>query len=317
MKQIPLGSQGLTISELGLGCMGMSAFYGASDEQSNQATLNRALELGITFWDTSDVYGPKTNEELIARAVKGRRDDVVIATKFGITVDDSGQIALNGRPEYLTKACDDSLRRLGIECIDLYYQHRVDPHVPIEETVGAMGDLISAGKVRYLGLSEAKPEQIQRAHAVSPISALQSEYSLWTRDVEDEVLTTTRELGIGLVAYSPLGRGFLTGNIHSRDDLDSNDWRLNNPRFTDNSLEANRKIAEHVKQFAAAKGITPAQLALAWVLKQGDDITAIPGTKRVKYLEDNAAAVNVELSNEELNELRTMFPQGVAIGARY
>ncbi len=317
MKQIALGSQGLEISELGLGCMGMSAFYGASDEQSNQSTLARALELGINFWDTSDVYGPKTNEELIGRAIEGRRDEVVIATKFGITVDDSGKIALNGRPEYLTKACDASLRRLGVECIDLYYQHRVDPQVPIDETVGAMADLISAGKVRYLGLSEATPEQIRSAHATSPITALQSEYSLWTRDIEDEVLKTTRELGIGLVAYSPLGRGFLTGSIHSREDLDSNDWRLNNPRFTDESLEANRKIAERVEQFATHKGITPAQLALAWVLRQGNDITAIPGTKRVKYLEDNAAAVSVELSDEELNELRDLFPQGLAHGARY
>ncbi|MFK8021659.1 MAG: aldo/keto reductase [Pseudomonadales bacterium] len=317
MKHIPLGSQGLTISRLGLGCMGMSAFYGSSDEQSNRDTLNRALDLGINFWDTSDVYGPKTNEELISRAIEGRREEVVIATKFGITVDDAGKIALNGRPEYVREACDASLKRLDIECIDLYYQHRVDPQVPIEETVGAMADLITAGKVRYLGLSEASAEQIQRAHSTAPITALQSEYSLWTRNVEAEVLAVTRELGIGLVAYSPLGRGFLTGNISSRDDLDSDDWRLNNPRFTEESFDANRSIAKKVQEYSSAKGVTPAQLALAWVLHQGDDVTAIPGTKRVRYLDENAEATAISFSDSELAELEEMFPVGVAAGARY
>lgn len=317
MKQMALGSQGLQISELGLGCMGMSEFYGHGDETENQETLARALELGINFWDTSDMYGPYTNEELLGRAMTGRRDEVVLATKFGILRDKEGGMSLCSRPDYVKQACDASLKRLGIDCIDLYYQHRVDPEVEIEETVGAMAELVQAGKVRYLGLSEATPEIIRRAHGVAPISALQTEYSLWSREVEAEILPTVRELGIGFVSYSPLGRGFLTGTITSRDDLDADDWRLHSPRFSSENLDKNLELAKHVKDLAASKRVTPAQLALAWVLVQGDDITSIPGTKRIKYLEDNARATEIAFSDEELRAIDDAFPVGVAAGGRY
>lgn len=317
MKQMPLGSQGLQISALGLGCMGMSDFYGHGNEAENQRTLARALELGINFWDTSDMYGPHTNEELLGRALKGRRDQVVLATKFGILRDEQGGMSYCSRPDYVHQACDASLRRLGVDCIDLYYQHRVDPEVEIEETVGAMAELVQAGKVKFLGLSEAPPDIIRRAHAVAPISALQTEYSLWSREVEAEILPTVRELGIGFVAYSPLGRGFLTGAITSRDDLDADDWRLRSPRFSEENLRQNLKLAQHVKDLAATKRVTPAQLALAWVLAQGDDITSIPGTKRVKHLEDNARATGIRFSDEELRTIATAFPEGVAVGGRY
>ncbi len=317
MKLMPLGSQGLEVSKLGLGCMGMSEFYGSTDEAQSLATLNRALELGINFWDTSDMYGPHTNEQLLAKILAGRRADVVLATKFGITRDAGGGMALNSRPEYVKQACDASLRRLGIDQIDLYYQHRVDPEVPIEETVGAMAELVAMGKVRYLGLSEASSEQIRRAHAVAPISALQTEYSLWSREVEEDILPTTRELGIGFVAYSPLGRGFLTGSIASREDLEASDYRLNSPRFSEENITSNLKIAEHVIELAASKNVTPAQLALGWVLNRGEDISAIPGTKRIRYLEDNAGALDVTFSEDELSAIDALFPPGVAAGTRY
>jgi len=317
MKQIALGSQGLVVSKLGLGCMGMSEFYGPSDEAQNLATLHRALELGITFWDTSDMYGPHTNERLLGKILAQRRDDVVLATKFGITRDASGGMALNSRPEYVREACDASLQRLGTDVIDLYYQHRVDPEVPIEETVGAMAELVAAGKVRYLGLSEASADEIRRASDVAPISALQTEYSLWSREVEAEILPTTRELGIGFVAYSPLGRGFLTGQIASRDDLDKSDYRLNSPRFSEENMERNLALAEHVIELAAARHVTPAQLALGWVLTRGEDVTAIPGTKHIRYLEENAGAMDIGFSAEELAEIDALFPVGVAAGSRY
>ena len=317
MKQIALGSQGLVVSKLGLGCMGMSEFYGPSDEAQNLATLHRALELGITFWDTSDMYGPHTNERLLGKILAQRRDDVVLATKFGITRDASGGMALNSRPEYVREACDASLQRLGTDVIDLYYQHRVDPEVPIEETVGAMAELVAAGKVRYLGLSEASADEIRRASDVAPISALQTEYSLWSREVEAEILPTTRELGIGFVAYSPLGRGFLTGQIASRDDLDQSDYRLNSPRFSEENMERNLALAEHVIELAAARHVTPAQLALGWVLTRGEDVTAIPGTKHIRYLEENAGAMDIGFSAEELAEIDALFPVGVAAGSRY
>ncbi|MFT5483448.1 MAG: aryl-alcohol dehydrogenase-like predicted oxidoreductase [Halieaceae bacterium] len=317
MNRIPLGTQGLKISRLGLGCMGMSEFYGTTNELENIATLNRALDLGVSFWDTSDIYGPYTNEELLSKILSQRRDDIEIATKFGILRDADGGVALNSRPERVREACDASLQRLGVECIDLYYQHRVDPAVPIEETVGAMADLVKAGKVKYLGLSEATSEQLKRAHREAPISALQTEYSLWSREVEDDILQTTRDLGIGFVAYSPLGRGFLTGSITSRDELEADDWRLASPRFSGDNLEQNLAVAEHVKKIAAEKGISPAQLALAWVLNRGDNVTAIPGTKRIKYLEDNAGSIEVSFSAEELTRIDELFPQGVAAGTRY
>jgi aryl-alcohol dehydrogenase-like predicted oxidoreductase len=317
MKQIALGSQGLVVAKLGLGCMGMSEFYGPADEAQNLVTLHRALELGINFWDTSDMYGPHTNERLLGKILAQRRDEVVLATKFGIIRDANGGMALNSRPEYVREACDASLQRLGTDVIDLYYQHRVDPQVPIEETVGAMAELVAAGKVRYLGLSEASSDEIRRAHAVAPISALQTEYSLWSREVEAKILPTTRELGIGFVAYSPLGRGFLTGQIASRDDLDASDYRLNSPRFSEENLEKNLALAEHVIELAASRQVTPAQLALAWVLAQGDDITAIPGTKRITYLEENAGALDVSFSGDELARIDALFPVGAAAGSRY
>lgn len=318
MKTRTLGTQGLVVSELGLGCMGMSDFYAGRDEAESMATLERALELGITFFDTADMYGPYTNEQLLGRFLKGKRDRVVLATKFAIMRDQDGTWrGVNGRPEYVRQACDASLQRLGVDYIDLYYQHRVDRNVPIEDTVGAMSDLVKAGKVRYIGLSEASAATIRRAHAVHPISALQSEYSLWTRDPEDEILPAIRELGIGFVPYSPLGRGFLTGRFRSASDLPEDDARKTHPRFEGENFEKNLKLAEHVAELAREKGCTPAQLALAWVMAQGDDIVPIPGTKRRAYLEDNAGATAVRLSSTDLLRIDALFPKGAAEGLRY
>jgi aryl-alcohol dehydrogenase-like predicted oxidoreductase len=313
-----LGTQGLETSALGLGCMGMSEFYGKADEGEAIATIHRALELGVNFLDTADAYGPFKNERLVGRAIKDRRDEVVLATKFGNVRGEQGErLGIRGDREYVLAACEASLERLGTDHIDVYYQHRVDPNTPIEETVGAMAELVEQGKVRYLGLSEAAAETIRRAHAVHPISALQSEYSLWTRDVEDEILPAIRELGIGLVAYSPLGRGFLSGRIHSVDDLEAGDFRRANPRFQGENFQKNLELVERVEELAAEKGYTAAQIALAWVLAQGEDIVPIPGTTRVKNLEENVAALDVELSDEELRDLEAVFPRGAAAGDRY
>ncbi|MEK6409505.1 MAG: aldo/keto reductase [Acidobacteriota bacterium] len=319
MKKRKLGTQGLVVSEQGLGCMGMSEFYGATDEAESLDALHRAVELGIDFFDTSDMYGPYKNEELLGKAFGSRRDEVIIATKFGIQRDPASPTgrSINGRPEYVREACDGSLKRLGVELIDLYYQHRVDTNVPIEDTVGAMADLVQAGKVRYLGLSEAGPQTIRRAHAVHPISALQTEYSLWSRDPEDEILATVRELGIGFVAYSPLGRGFLTGQIKSIDDLAADDYRRYSPRFQEENFSKNLELVTRVTELARERGATPGQLALAWVLAQGEDIVPIPGTKRRSYLEENAAASQVELNAEDLARLDELAPKGVAAGMRY
>jgi aryl-alcohol dehydrogenase-like predicted oxidoreductase len=298
--------------------MGMSEFYGAADEDESLATIHRALELGVNFLDTSDMYGPYTNEMLVGKAIRDRRDEVVLATKFGIQRgEDQSVRTINGRPEYVREACDASLGRLGVDHIDLYYQHRVDPSVPIEETVGAMADLVRAGKVKYLGLSEAGLQTIRRAHATHPISALQTEYSLWSRDPEDEILPTMRELGIGFVAYSPLGRGFLTGRFTSFDDLAPDDYRRYSPRFQGENFEKNLQLVGRVTEMAKARGITPGQLALAWVLAQGDDIVPIPGTKRRSYLEENVAAADVKLSPDDLALINEIAPQGVAAGTRY
>jgi len=312
-----LGRSGLTVSALGLGCMGMSEFYGASDDEQSIATIHRALDLGVNFLDTSDVYGPHTNERLVGRAIAERRDEVVLATKFGIVrdPDDPSSRGVNGRPEYVRSACEGSLQRLGIEHIDLYYQHRVDPNTPIEETVGAMGELVAEGKVRYLGLSEASPDTLRRADAVHPISALQTEYSLWTRDPEAGVLDACRELGVGFVAYSPLGRGFLTGAIRSVDDFEPNDFRRNNPRFQGESFERNLDLVDKVNELAAGKGVTPAQLALAWVLAQGEDIVPIPGTRRIERLEENIGAADVLLTDDDLRQIDETMPQ--VTGERY
>ena len=318
MEKRKLGRNGPEVSALGLGCMGMSEFYGTTDEGEAIATIQRALELGITFLDSADMYGPFTNEELVGRAIAGRRDEFVIATKFGNMRGEQGEfLGINGSAEYVRSACEGSLRRLGVETIDLYYQHRVDLATPIEETVGAMAELVQEGKVRYVGLSEASPATIRRAHAVHPISALQNEYSLWTRDPEPEALPTVRELGIGFVAYSPIGRGFLSGRIRSTDDLDAKDFRRRGPRFQDENLRHNLALVGEVEALAAEKGVTPSQLALAWVLARGDDIVPIPGTKRRSYLEENAGAADVELTPEEIERLERAFPAGAAAGDRY
>jgi aryl-alcohol dehydrogenase-like predicted oxidoreductase len=318
MKIGKLGNQGLTVSALGLGCMGMSEFYGSRDDQESIATIHRALDLGVNFLDTADMYGCGENEKLVGRAIQGRRDEVVLATKFGNVRDEHGNfLGVNGRPEYVRQCCDASLQRLGFEPIDLYYQHRVDPQVPIEETVGAMGELVRAGKIRFLGLSEAAPATIRRAAKVHPISALQTEYSLWTRHVEAEILPTCRELEIGFVPYSPLGRGFLTGNIRKIDDLAANDWRRNGPRFQAENIDRNRAIVQRLEALAQKHKCKPAQLALAWVLAQGEDLVPIPGTKRRTYLEENIASLQIELSRETLAELDRAAPVGAAAGARY
>ena len=318
MQQRKLGNQGLTVSAIGLGCMGMSEFYGNANESEAIETIHRSIELGSTFLDTADMYGPFTNEKLVGRAIRDRRDQVVVATKFGNMRGEKGEfLGISGRPDYVRQACDDSLQRLGVDVIDLYYQHRVDTKVPIEETVGAMAELVRDGKVRYLGLSEAAPATIRRAHAVHPISALQTEYSLWSRDPEDEILPTIRELGIGFVAYSPLGRGFLTGRFRSIDDLEPNDYRRHAPRFKGENFQKNLDLVERIEELANAKGVTPSQLALAWVLQRGDDIVPIPGTKRVKYLEENLRAADITLSDEELQRIDEIAPQGAAVGERY
>ena len=319
MERRNLGSEGLVVSELGLGCMGMSEFYGTGDEDESIATIHRAIELGITFLDTADMYGPFTNEKLVGKAIEGRRDEVVLATKFGNVRGEDGSFrGVSGKPDYVREACDASLSRLGVDHIDLYYQHRVDPETPIEETIGAMKKLVEAGKVRYLGLSEAGPQTIRKAHAVHPISALQSEYSLFTRDVEDEILPTVRELGIGFVPYSPLGRGFLTGRWSSIEDMPEDDTRSARfPRFAEENFKKNLELADRVREVADVKGITPGQLALAWLLAQGDDIVPIPGTKRRKYLEDNAGAADITLTEEDLTRIEEAMPRGSAAGERY
>jgi aryl-alcohol dehydrogenase-like predicted oxidoreductase len=319
VDQRNLGNEGLVVSELGLGCMGMSEFYGTGDEEESTATIHRAIELGITFLDTADMYGPFTNEKLVGKAIAGRRDEVVLATKFGNVRGEDGSFrGVSGKPNYVREACDASLSRLGVDHIDLYYQHRVDPETPIEETVGAMKELVEAGKVRYLGLSEAGTETIRKAHAVHPISALQSEYSLFTRDVEDEILPTVRELGIGFVPYSPLGRGFLTGRWRSIEDMPENDTRSARfPRFAEENFKKNLELADRVREVAEGKGITPGQLALAWLLAQGDDIIPIPGTKRREYLEENAGAAGVTLTEDDLAGIEEAMPRGSAAGERY
>ena len=319
MDKRTLGSQGLEVSSEGLGCMGMSEFYGPSDETEAIATIHRALDLGVTLLDTADIYGPFTNERLVGRALAGRRGEVMLATKFGNERREDGSwIGINGRPEYVRAACEASLERLGVETIDLYYQHRVDKTVPIEETVGAMAALVGEGKVRYLGLSEASPATIRRAHAVHPISALQTEYSLWARDPEKEILPTVRELGIGFVAYSPLGRGFLAGRFRGPDDLrDEGDFRSRHPRFQDDNLARNLELLQRLEEIAADKGVTSAQLALAWVLHRGADVVPIPGTKRRRYLEENVAAAALELSDDELERLDRALPPGATAGQRY
>lgn len=317
MKQVKLGTQGLSVPAIGLGCMGMSDFYGRSDRANNLKVLDHALEIGCNFWDTADMYGPFTNEELLGEALKGRRERVTLATKFGISRAETGEwLGIKGGADYVRAACDASLKRLGTDHIDLYYQHRVDPDTPIEETVGAMAELVQAGKVRHIGLSEADADTIARAHKVHPITAVQTEYSLWTRDIEAEVLPALRRLGIGLVAYSPLGRGFLTGAIRSRADLKPDDWRLQNPRFTDEAFAANLKLVSEIEKLATAKGATPAQLAIAWLLAQGDDIATIPGTRKVERLDQNVGSADIALSPDEVAALTALAKVDV-VGDRY
>ncbi len=319
MKTRKLGKQGLVVSTVGLGCMGMSEFYGARDDQESIATIHRALDLGVTFLDTADMYGPYLNEELVGRAIQGRREKVMVATKFGIVRDPKtpNVRSVSGKPDYVRSSCEGSLRRLKVDTIDLYYQHRVDPNTPIEETVGAMAQLVKAGKVRYLGLSEAGAQTLRRAHAVHPITALQNEYSLWTRDPEDEMLPTCRELGIGLVAYSPLGRGFLTGRFKKFDDLPADDYRRHSPRFQGENFQRNLDLLKRIEELATQKHCTSSQLALAWVLAQGEDIVPIPGTKQRKYLEENVAATKIQLTREDLARIGEAAPVGVAAGTRY
>ncbi|MBW4620501.1 MAG: aldo/keto reductase [Cyanosarcina radialis HA8281-LM2] len=318
MKTRKLGDRGLLVSELGLGCMGMSEFYGARDERESIETIHRALDLGVTLLDTADMYGPFENERLVGRAIRDRRASVVVATKFGnVRGEDGSFLGVSGKPDYVRQACDASLQRLGVEVIDLYYQHRVDPTVPIEETIGAMAELVKQGKVLHLGMSEANPTTIRRAHKIHPIAALQTEYSLWSRDPEDEILATTRELGIGFVPYSPLGRGFLSGQITSPKDLAEDDYRRHSPRFQGENFSKNLQLVERVKAIAAQKNVTPSQLALAWLLAQGDDIVPIPGTRRQKNLEENIAATEITLTPTELEQIEAIAPKGVASGDRY